>query len=197
MENVFHRILSCPPNFEVKQPPNLIFHVDFLVDDNYIQIKLKITTEITDGESNVNLWLVKNTKPISKLPMRKHHNHPPAPLRNMEGCCRNRLPCCLHASVVRSLFFASWRSLPVEGQWNTSIKLYYPRHLMSEAETTGILRKMMFWEYGLFARLMLGSTFGDLQSCYDRIMTFFSNIASRKKEMLKENCISPYFTQNI
>lgn len=68
---------------------------------------------------------------------------------------------------------------------------------MSEAETTGILRKMMFWEYGLFARLTLGSNNGDLQSCYDRIMSFFSNIAARKKEMWKEHCISPYFTQNI
>jgi hypothetical protein len=94
----------------------------------------------------------------------------------------------------------------VEGQWNTALKHYYPRLLMSEAETTGIhgdqwggrygrtapdlqLRKMMFWEYGRFARLTLGGNYGDLQSCYDRIMSFFSNIAARKKGMWKENCI--------
>jgi hypothetical protein len=77
---------------------------------------------------------------------------------------------------------------------------------MSEAEATGIhgdqwggrygrtapdlqLRKMMFWEYGRFARLTLGGNYGDLMSCYDRIMSFFSNIAAQKKGMWKENCI--------
>ena len=94
----------------------------------------------------------------------------------------------------------------VEGQWNTALKHYYPRLLMSEAEATGIhgdqwggrygrtapdlqLRKMMFWEYGRFARLTLGGNYGDLMSCYDRIMSFFSNIAAQKKGMWKENCI--------
>jgi hypothetical protein len=95
----------------------------------------------------------------------------------------------------------------VEGQWNTALKHYYPRLLMSEAEATGIhgdqwggrfgrtapdlqLQKMMFWEYGRFARLTLGANYGDLQSCYDRIPAFFSNMAAQKKGMWKENCIS-------
>ena len=52
------------------------------------------------------------------------------------------------------------------------------------------LRKLLFWEYGRFARLTLGSNYGDLMSCYDRIKARFSNIAAQKFGMWKENCIS-------
>ena len=86
----------------------------------------------------------------------------------------------------------------VEGQWNTALKHYYPRLLMSHAEATGInndqwggrfgrtapdlqLRKMMFWEYGRYARKTLGANYGDLMSCYDRVKARFSNICAQKK----------------
>jgi hypothetical protein len=55
MESVVHRILLRP------QPPNLNYRVDVLVDDNFIQITHHYETEqlswteITDGESNVDL----------------------------------------------------------------------------------------------------------------------------------------------
>ena len=51
-------------------------------------------------------------------------------------------------------------------------------------------RKLLTWEYKRYMKQTMGSFFGDLASCFDRMKTCLSSILSMKKGMPKSICLS-------
>ena len=88
----------------------------------------------------------------------------------------------------------------VEADFNTALKILFTRDLMWNAEQAGIspdqwggranrsapdcaTRKMYMWESARLAKRTVGSFFGDLASCFDRMKTCISSVVAMKKGM--------------
>lgn len=95
----------------------------------------------------------------------------------------------------------------VEADFNTALKIYFAQGLMRNAEASGLTpdqwggrpnrsapdcatRKLLTWEYKRYMKQTMGSFFGDLASCFDRMKTCLSSITSMKKGMPRSVCLS-------
>jgi hypothetical protein len=90
-----------------------------------------------------------------------------------------------------------------EADFNTILKWYFNKHIMPNAEKSGLspdqwggrnsrsapacaMRKVITWEYARFTKTVLTSFFADLQSNFDCILPDMSSIFLMKKGMNKE-----------
>lgn len=88
----------------------------------------------------------------------------------------------------------------VEADFNTALKILFAKQLMTNAEKAGIssdqwggranrsapdcaTRKLLTWEDARISKKNVGSFFGDLASCFDRMKTSISNVVAAKKGM--------------
>ena len=95
----------------------------------------------------------------------------------------------------------------VEANFNTALKIMFAQKLMWQAEISGITpdqwggcsngsapdyatRKLITWEMARHCKTLLESFFGDLASCFDRMMTKLSTIVAMKKCILRMTCHS-------
>ena len=95
----------------------------------------------------------------------------------------------------------------VEADFNTALRIVFARKLMWNVELSGLsldqwggrpnrsapdcaTRKLIYWEYGRYMKIMLASFFSDLASCFDRMKTSLSSIAALRKGMPRSVCLS-------
>jgi hypothetical protein len=94
-----------------------------------------------------------------------------------------------------------------EADFNTILKWYFNRHIMPNAEKSGLspnqwggrnnrsapacaLRKIITWEYARFTKTVLTSFFADLQSNFDCILPDMSSLFLMKKGMSRKAAYS-------